>query len=164
MGGTVLTPMPTKESGYGIRPGGEIIHEAGTTRMGDSPATSVLNKYCQAHEVKNLFVADAGPFVTNAHKNATWTILALAMAHRRVHRRGIAKGGRCEDPSMETRRAAARILKMLGALPLAGGFAVSEAQAQSAHERVAQAEGAGLRAEVLHARTSGPRCACWSTS
>jgi choline dehydrogenase-like flavoprotein len=78
MGGTVLTPMPTKESGYGIRPGGDIIHEAGTTRMGDSPASSVLNKYAQAHEVKNLFVADAGPFVTNAHKNATWTILALA--------------------------------------------------------------------------------------
>jgi hypothetical protein len=29
--------------------------------------------------VKNLFVADAGPFVSNAHKNCTWTILALAM-------------------------------------------------------------------------------------
>jgi choline dehydrogenase-like flavoprotein len=26
-----------------------------------------------------VFVADAGPFVSNAHKNATWTILALAM-------------------------------------------------------------------------------------
>jgi choline dehydrogenase-like flavoprotein len=78
MGGRVLTPMPTAESGYGIQTGGEIIHEAGTTRMGDSPRTSVLNRYAQAHDAKNVFVADAGPFTTNAHKNATWTILALA--------------------------------------------------------------------------------------
>jgi choline dehydrogenase-like flavoprotein len=79
MGGTVLTPMPTEEQGYGIQPGGEIIHEAGTTRMGDSPRSSALNKFCQAHDARNVFVADAGPFVSNAHKNATWTILALAM-------------------------------------------------------------------------------------
>ena len=79
MGGQVLTRMPTEEQEWGIQPGGEIIHEAGTTRMGDSPRTSVLNKYCQAHDAKNVFVADGGPFVTNAHKNATWTILALAM-------------------------------------------------------------------------------------
>jgi choline dehydrogenase-like flavoprotein len=78
MGGRVLTPMPTAEQGFGIQPGGEIIHEAGTTRMGDDPKTSVLNKYCQAHDVKNVFVADAGPCVTNPHKNVTWTILALA--------------------------------------------------------------------------------------
>jgi choline dehydrogenase-like flavoprotein len=51
----------------------------GTTRMGSDPATSVLNANCQAHDVKNLFVADGGPFVSNAHKNCTWTILALAM-------------------------------------------------------------------------------------
>jgi len=79
VGGTVLTPMPTEEQGFGIQPGGEIIHEAGTTRMGDSPGTSVLNKWCQAHDARNVFVTDAGPFVSNAHKNATWTILALAM-------------------------------------------------------------------------------------
>ena len=47
--------------------------------MGNDPKTSVLNANCQAHDVKNLFVADAGPFVSNAHKNCTWTILALAM-------------------------------------------------------------------------------------
>jgi choline dehydrogenase-like flavoprotein len=39
----------------------------------------VLNTNCQAHDVKNLFVADAGPFVSNSHKNCTWTILALSM-------------------------------------------------------------------------------------
>jgi choline dehydrogenase-like flavoprotein len=58
--------------------GGEIIHELGTIRMGDDPSTSALNKYCQAHEVKNLFVADAAPFVSNPDKNPTLTICALA--------------------------------------------------------------------------------------
>ena len=47
--------------------------------MGSDPKTSVVNGYCQAHEVKNLFIADGGPFVTNADKNVTWTILALSM-------------------------------------------------------------------------------------
>jgi choline dehydrogenase-like flavoprotein len=58
--------------------GGEIIHEVGAIRMGDDPKTSALNRYCQAHDVKNLFVADAAPFVSNADKNPTLTICALA--------------------------------------------------------------------------------------
>ena len=61
-----------------ISRGGAIIHEVGTVRMGDDVQTSVLNKFCQAHEVKNLFVADAAPFVSNADKNPTHTIVALA--------------------------------------------------------------------------------------
>jgi len=79
MGGTPLTPMPTREQRYGLANGGNIIHEVGTTRMGNDPATSVVNANCQAHDVKNLFIADGGPFVTNADKNVTWTILALSM-------------------------------------------------------------------------------------
>jgi choline dehydrogenase-like flavoprotein len=79
MGGTPLSPMPTAEQGYGIEAGGRIIHEAGVTRMGNDPSTSALNKYCQAHDCKNVFVADGGPFVSQADKNLTWTILALAM-------------------------------------------------------------------------------------
>ena len=79
LGGTPLTPMPTKEENYGILPGGRIIHEVGVTRMGNSRRTSVLNAYCQAHDVKNVFVADGGPLVSNPNKNPTWTILALAM-------------------------------------------------------------------------------------
>jgi choline dehydrogenase-like flavoprotein len=79
MGGTPLTPMPTRDQNYGLENVGRIIHEVGTTRMGSDPAASVLNANCQAHDVKNLFVADGGPFVSNAHKNCTWTILALAM-------------------------------------------------------------------------------------
>jgi choline dehydrogenase-like flavoprotein len=79
MGGEVWNPMPTKEQGYGIANGGSIIHELGCVRMGDKPSTSVLNANCQAWDVKNLFVADGGPFVSQADKNPTWTILALSM-------------------------------------------------------------------------------------
>jgi choline dehydrogenase-like flavoprotein len=79
MGGEVFDPMPTADEGYGIAPGGRIIHELGTTRMGRDPRTSVVNEFGQAHEVKNLFVADGGPFVSQADKNPTWTILALSM-------------------------------------------------------------------------------------
>jgi choline dehydrogenase-like flavoprotein len=79
LGGTPLTPMPSKESGYGIAAGGRIIHELGVTRMGNDPSSSVVNRNCQAHDVKNLFVADGGPFVSQADKNPTWTILALSM-------------------------------------------------------------------------------------
>ena len=50
--------------------------------MGNDPSTSVLNKHCQAHDVKNVFVADGGPFVSQADKNCTWTILALVDAHQ----------------------------------------------------------------------------------
>lgn len=79
MGGTPFGSMPTAENGYGILPGGRIIHEIGVTRMGDGPRTSVVNRYCQTHDVKNLFVADGGPFVSQADKNPTWTLMALAM-------------------------------------------------------------------------------------
>ena len=79
MGGTSTSPMPSKDEGYGIAAGGRIIHEVGVTRMGKDPSTSVLNKNCQAHDVKNVFVADGGPLPSQADKNCTWTILALSM-------------------------------------------------------------------------------------
>ena len=63
---------------FGIQPGGKIIHEVGTARMGTDPRSSVLNGYCQAHDVKNLFVTDGAPLVTNPDKNPTLTIMALA--------------------------------------------------------------------------------------
>ena len=78
MGGTPTSPMPTKEQDYGLAVGGVIIHEAGATRMGNDPKTSVLNRNCQAHDAKNVFVCDGGPFTSQADKNLTWTIMALA--------------------------------------------------------------------------------------
>jgi choline dehydrogenase-like flavoprotein len=78
MGGTPLGTMPGRDRDYGLEAGGRIIHEAGCTRMGKDPRTSVLNEWCQAHEARNVVVCDAGPFVSNAHKNCTWTIMALS--------------------------------------------------------------------------------------
>jgi choline dehydrogenase-like flavoprotein len=78
MGGVTMGNMPTVAQDYGLATGGQIIHEAGAVRMGNDPKTSVLNAHCQAHDVKNLFVADGGPFVSQADKNLTWTIMALA--------------------------------------------------------------------------------------
>jgi choline dehydrogenase-like flavoprotein len=78
-GGTYSTETsPDGPSPYGIYGGGTAIHESGTARMGDDPKTSVLNKYCQTHDVPNLFVADAAAFVTCPDKNPTLSILALA--------------------------------------------------------------------------------------
>jgi glucoside 3-dehydrogenase (cytochrome c) catalytic subunit len=60
-------------------PPGWSIHEAGTARMGDDPKKSVLNKFNQCHDVKNLFVVDAAAFVNSTEKNPTLTIMTLAM-------------------------------------------------------------------------------------
>ncbi|SKA16844.1 Choline dehydrogenase [Chitinophaga eiseniae] len=78
MGGIPSGTKAGADTMYGLENPGRIIHEVGTTRMGDNPATSVLNKFNQSHEVKNLFVVDGGAFVSQADKNPTWTILALA--------------------------------------------------------------------------------------
>jgi len=78
MGGEVLGDTPTAEQDYGLETPGRIIHEVGTTRMGDDPKTSVTNKFNQLHDADNVFVVDAGVFVSQADKNCTWTILALS--------------------------------------------------------------------------------------
>ena len=75
--GGIVTNSSGPEDRWGISRGGEIIHEVGATKMGDDPKTSVLNKYCQAWDCKNLFITDAAPFVSNADKNPTLTISAL---------------------------------------------------------------------------------------
>jgi choline dehydrogenase-like flavoprotein len=63
---------------YPKRITGNCSHQHGTTRMGDDPNASVLNKWCQAHEVDNLFVVDGGPFPTGTGANPTLTIMANA--------------------------------------------------------------------------------------
>jgi choline dehydrogenase-like flavoprotein len=78
MGATILGDKPGADKNYGLTKPGEIIHEVGTVRMGNDTKKSVLNKYAQAHECKNLFVVDGGSFVSQADKNPTWTILALS--------------------------------------------------------------------------------------
>ena len=77
-GGTLLGDKPGADRQYGLTKPGEIIHEVGTTRMGNDKRDSVTNKFNQLHDAENVFIMDAGPFVSQADKNPTWTILALA--------------------------------------------------------------------------------------
>ena len=52
-------------------------HQCGTLRMGNDPATSVVNRYGQVHEIDNLFVADGSVFVTGGGFNPVLTIMAM---------------------------------------------------------------------------------------
>jgi choline dehydrogenase-like flavoprotein len=79
MGGIPQGKKPSADTNYGLEAPGKIIHEVGTVRMGNDPNKSALNQWQQAHDVKNLFVVDAAPFVSQGDKNVTWTILASSM-------------------------------------------------------------------------------------
>ncbi|MDB2315000.1 GMC family oxidoreductase [Flavobacteriaceae bacterium] len=78
MGGKVLGERPGADKDFGLHTPGRIIHEVGTTRMGSDAKTSVVNEFERLHDVENVFVVDAGPFVSQADKNPTWTIMALS--------------------------------------------------------------------------------------
>ena len=76
LGGKVLTPpLPPEKA---IADGGYIIHEVGTTRMGSEAANSVTDSFGRTWDVDNLVIVDGGVFTSNAHKNPTLTIMALA--------------------------------------------------------------------------------------
>jgi choline dehydrogenase-like flavoprotein len=78
LGGKPLS-APQLNPEKAIMAGGSIIHEVGTTCMGAKPEESVLNEHCQSWEIPNLFVTDGGPFASNADKNPTLSIMAIAM-------------------------------------------------------------------------------------
>jgi choline dehydrogenase-like flavoprotein len=75
MGGTVRhhpkSDMPIEEPG-------SIIHEVGGAILGSDAKKSVVNSFHQSWDVKNLFLCDGAPFASNADKNPTLTIMALA--------------------------------------------------------------------------------------
>ncbi len=77
MGGQVIE-NPELKKDYGIKKGGEIIHEVGSARMGDDPKTSACNQFCQTWDHKNLFLTDGASFASNADKNPTLSIMAIA--------------------------------------------------------------------------------------
>ena len=77
MGGRLLE-QPKADGRDAISLGGAIVHEVGGAPMGADPETSVTNRWNQTWGVKNLFVTDGAPFVSNADKNPTLTIMALA--------------------------------------------------------------------------------------
>src|SRR6185503_4663666 len=58
---------------------GLCIHEVGTARMGSDPKKSVLNKFNQSWDVKNLFVTDGACFVSQGCQNPTLTMMALTV-------------------------------------------------------------------------------------
>ena len=77
MGGKVQGG-PQLDGTKAIATGGSIIHEVGGTIMGADAKRSVTNRWNQTWDVSNLFITDGGPFVSNADKNPTLTIMALA--------------------------------------------------------------------------------------
>ena len=80
MGGTPLSRDADRGDRTTIsRPAGGSSTRSASSGWATTRSTSALNKNCQAHDAKNVFVADGGPFVSQADKNCTWTILALAM-------------------------------------------------------------------------------------
>jgi choline dehydrogenase-like flavoprotein len=58
---------------------GLCIHEVGTARMGNDPKTSVLNKFNQSWDVKNLFVTDGSCYVSSGVQNPTLTMMAITV-------------------------------------------------------------------------------------
>jgi len=53
-------------------------HAMGTCRMGRDPRTSVVNEFCQSHDIPNLYICDTSVFVTSAGVNPTLTAMAIA--------------------------------------------------------------------------------------
>ncbi|KAB0678493.1 GMC oxidoreductase [Aureimonas leprariae] len=60
-------------------PIGGTAHQAGTLRFGEDAGTSVLDRNCKAHELDNLYVADASFFPSIGAVNPTLTIIANAL-------------------------------------------------------------------------------------
>ena len=76
--GCTSMDRPDPDARKAIQPGGSIIHEVGGAIMGSKPSASVTNAWSQTWDVRNVFVADGGVFASNADKNPTLTIMALA--------------------------------------------------------------------------------------
>jgi len=72
----VLVQMGAKNIDVNISPLPSANLQAGGCRFGNDPKTSVLNKYCQSHDLKNLFVTDGSFMPTGGSVPHTWTIYA----------------------------------------------------------------------------------------
>jgi len=53
-------------------------HHMGGTRMGDDPTTSIVDRDCRVHGMRNLYVGGSSVFATSGQCNPTTTIVALA--------------------------------------------------------------------------------------
>jgi choline dehydrogenase-like flavoprotein len=77
MGGRLEHPHE-KDGAKAIAPGGSIIHEVGGAIMGSEPRSSVTNGWGQTWDVRNLYITDGAVLPSNADKNPTLTIMAIA--------------------------------------------------------------------------------------
>jgi choline dehydrogenase-like flavoprotein len=67
-------------NGYaGFQTPGSSVHEMGTARMGRDPRTSVLNKYNQMHDVKNIFITDGSFMTSSGTANPSLTYMAFTV-------------------------------------------------------------------------------------
>jgi choline dehydrogenase-like flavoprotein len=78
-----------------------VAHQCGTCRMGDDPATSVLDVNCKAHELDNLYVADSSFFVSSSAVNPALTIIAnaLRVGDHLLDRLGVVRSERAVEGS-----------------------------------------------------------------
>jgi choline dehydrogenase-like flavoprotein len=60
-----------------LLPSGSGIHEMGTARMGNDPASAVLNKHNQCHAAPNVFVTDGACMASGACQNPSLTYMAI---------------------------------------------------------------------------------------
>jgi choline dehydrogenase-like flavoprotein len=77
MGGRLEHPHE-KNGAKAIAAGGSIIHEVGGAIMGSEPHSSVTNGWGQTWDVRNLYITDGAVLPSNADKNPTLTIMAIA--------------------------------------------------------------------------------------
>jgi choline dehydrogenase-like flavoprotein len=61
-----------------VKPPGHSVHEMGTCRMGHDPASSVLNRHNQTHDVPNLFISDGSCMTSSGSVNPSLTYMALS--------------------------------------------------------------------------------------
>lgn len=73
--------LPRVKNGYFASKmgAGNLGHQVGTCKFGESPKTSVLDLNCRAHDVDNLYVVDGSFFVSSGAVNPTLTIIANAL-------------------------------------------------------------------------------------
>lgn len=91
MGANILTDLdrPIAEV---MRPGGHVIHEAGTLRMAERAADGPVDRWGRLHTTPNLYIADAGLFPSMPCKNPTLTIMALAWRGAQHLAEGLKRG------------------------------------------------------------------------
>ncbi len=87
----------------------DTAHLMGGCRMGSNPKTSVVNQWCQSHDIPNLYICDASVFVTSGGANPTETVMAIAArtADHLIDRKSKGLLGK-SDTTMERKPAHAR--------------------------------------------------------